>query len=185
MQKVTTPVPSVNLAKRQGKFLDTFIHWALTAGRAAVIVTEAIALSAFLYRFSLDRQIIDLHDKINQEQAIVKLLKHNEDTYRNLQSRLALISTLQKQTSDTSKIFFDILHLIPSDIAIDSINYSPDGVKFDIHARSLAALQSAIDNIKNYPRIKSVSIDKIENRISTGTIVVSISSDFANSNIKQ
>ena len=69
--------PSINLFKDKNKnFFDLFIKWALSIGRVVVIATEAIALSAFLYRFSLDQQLIDLNDKIVQKQALVKLLKN-------------------------------------------------------------------------------------------------------------
>ena len=58
---------SINLVKsRKPHFLDRFITWALNAGRLLVIITETVALSAFLFRFGLDREIVDLNDKIKQ-----------------------------------------------------------------------------------------------------------------------
>ncbi|MDE2025485.1 MAG: hypothetical protein KGJ07_03255, partial [Patescibacteria group bacterium] len=77
---------TINLVRgRRPRVLDQFVGWALTIGRVVVILTELIALGAFLYRFGLDRQLVDLHDKIAQEQSIVDLLKQNENSYRNLQ----------------------------------------------------------------------------------------------------
>ena len=81
---------SINLLKQQTSLVDRFIDWALTIGRLLVILTEIVALSAFIYRFSLDRQLIDLHSKITQEQAIANYLNNNEKKYRNLQDRLAI-----------------------------------------------------------------------------------------------
>src|SRR5258706_9366482 len=96
--------PAINLAKGRGQtFLDRFLNWALSIGRVVVIVTEAVALTAFLYRFNLDRQIIDLHSRINQEQIIVKLLNNNETTFRSLQDRLSLINKLSQQAPERAK----------------------------------------------------------------------------------
>src|SRR6185312_966933 len=96
MQKTSSI--TINLAKHRGEsFVDRFIRFALTTGRVVVILTEVIALGAFLYRFTLDRTLVDLHDRIQQGQAVVNLLKDNETTFRNLQDRLALASTLTKE----------------------------------------------------------------------------------------
>ena len=46
---------SINLVKKNEKSsVDKFINWTLSIGRLIVIITEIIAISAFLYRFSLD-----------------------------------------------------------------------------------------------------------------------------------
>jgi len=175
VQKTFSLVPAINLAHRKRGLVDLILSWALTAGRLIIILTEGLALSAFLYRFTLDRQIIDLHGKINQEDAVVKLLNHNEDTYRNLQSRLSLIEKINNQTSQTQKTFFDIFNLTPPDVKITSVSLSKDLIKTVIEARSVNSLALFLKNMKNYPNIKDVSIDTIENRISSANIVVSIS----------
>ena len=58
-------VPTINLLPNQGENLTTkFFNWALSIGRLLIILTEMVALATFLYRFGLDAQIVDLHDKI-------------------------------------------------------------------------------------------------------------------------
>src|SRR5689334_17423335 len=119
---IKSAVPSINLAKNRGEtFTDRLIQFALTIGRGLVVLTEAIALGAFLFRFGLDRQIIDLHDRISQEQAVIKLLKKNEDTYRNLQDRIALAKSIATQARATSKTITDIFSFIPADMQIKAI----------------------------------------------------------------
>lgn len=171
--------PAINLLKT-GKvnILDKFIEWALTIGRIVVIVTEITALSAFLYRFSLDRQLIDLHDEIELKNTYVKALKTNEEKYRNLQERLALSSTLGTNAIETVQIFKDIIGLAPNDFTINNLNVSAEGVRLDADVRSVISLTNFINSLKKYPHVESVSLDTIENKTSRATIAVSISASF-------
>lgn len=169
----------INLAKGRGEtFIDRFIVWALNAGRIIIILTEVVALGAFLYRFSLDRHLSDLHDRIVQEEAIVKILKNNETTFRNLQDRIGLAKTVMGDTTTTMKMFNDIIGYIPSDVDVRSITFSPDGMHIDATAQSIASFTSLVDKIKAYPTVASVSIDRVENKTSTGTVALVVSITF-------
>lgn len=168
-------LPHINLFKKRNKhFVDNFIQWALTIGRLLVIVTETVALSAFLYRFSLDRELVDLHDEVEQKQAIVKLLKNNEEKYRNFQERLANIKDLAASGIKTTKLFTDIVSLAPNNLILNNVTLSQNTVKIDANAQSVIALTTFIKQLKNYPSIQAVSLDKIENKTLSATIAVSI-----------
>ena len=167
--------PAINLFRgRKQSFFDKFMKWALTFGRFVVIFTETIALAAFIYRFSLDRQLIDLHGNIKQKQAIVKLFKDNEDIYRNLQDRLTLAAKLSETGKETVTIFNDVIRLAPSGLTFDNLLLSENQIKIDARMQSVAALANFVKTLKEYPKITSVSINKIENRSSSATIIVSI-----------
>lgn len=169
-------LPSINLLKKERKpFAETFLHWALTIGRLIVMVTEVIALSTFLYRFSLDRQVIDLHDKIKQKQTIVSLLKESENKYRNLQNRLILSAQLAAVGPQTISLFTNLISFAPSGLIINTLTASNNAVTIDANAQSLSSVTTFIEKLKTHPKIASVSLNKIENRISTATIGVSIS----------
>lgn len=166
---------SVNLIKNKKKsFFDKFIDWALTVGRVVVIITEIIALAAFLYRFSLDRQLIDLHDKISQQQVIVKSLKTSEEKYRNLQGRLRVAASFIDSGSTTINIFNDIISFAPSDLTFKSLAMSKDIVKIDANLKSIYSLSEFIKSLKNYPNTNWVSLDRIENKTSSSIIGVSL-----------
>lgn len=168
---------SINLIKRNKSFFDEFIRWTFTIGRLIIILTEAVALSAFLYRFSLDRELIDLHDSIRNKQIIVENLKNNEEKYRNLQERLALVSTVEKNKNLT--IIEDIVSFAGSEVRINDILVSETSVKLNATGQSVVSLSSFVNSLKDYKEIRSISIDKIENRPSLGIITISISAELA------
>lgn len=166
--------PSINLVKKKIDYFDEFIKWALSIGRLVVILTEAIALITFIYRFSLDRQLIDLHSKILQEQAIVESLSDQEAIYRNLQDRLALASEVSNQSQKRVKVFSDIQNNIPQGATFNNLSVFERGARINITFRSVTDVSDFVDFLKNYESIESVSIDKIENKSSSASILVGI-----------
>jgi reverse gyrase len=180
--------PSINLVGKTESLLDRFVNWALNVGRAVIIVTEIIALTAFLYRFSLDRQLIDLTSKIRNEQAVLNLLKENEEIYRNLQNRLFLASAFGKQGKDRVQLAKDVIDFAPEGLTFNNINITEDRVRISADVSSVSSLSSFVSAIRGYKNIEKVSIDKIENRPSSAVITVSITAqlkvDKAYANLK-
>lgn len=167
---------SINLAKNRGdSFVDEFIAWALNAGRVIVIFTELIALCAFLYRFSLDNTLVDLHDHITQEQSVLNLLKSNENQYRNLQSRLQTIKTASAESSQTLQTFNNISSLIPQDLSVTTFNVTANTIHIAGTTSSIADLKTFIDKLKTYPMVNNVSLDQVQTDTATATIEVDIS----------
>lgn len=170
---------SINLVKgRKPHFLDQFIGWALTVGRALVIVTETVALSAFLYRFGLDRQIIDLHDKITQEQNIVNFLKKDEAKFRNLQDRLQLASTILASETTLSNTYQNIINYIPSDMTIKTLTVSTESIIIEADTKSVSSVSTFISKLKANPDISGINLDSISNKTSTGIITIGLTASF-------
>ena len=178
--------PDINLLKT-GKVnvVDQVIKWALTIGRVLIIVIEVVALSAFLYRFTLDKQLIDLHSKIKQEQAIVDFFKENEQMYLNLQDRLEVASTYSSQSSKKFKIFNEIINFAPSGIIFNNFSLYEDRIRINASTDSIVALSSFANELKNYPLINTLSADKIENKPSTSLITFGISADLKQEKAKK
>lgn len=167
--------PNINLIKeRQISLPDKFLDWSLTAGRFIVIATEIIALSAFIYRFSLDRQLIDLHQIIKQEQVVISNLSERENAYRNLQERIAIAKGTNDLGNKEIKTFTDILNSASSDVIFNSLSITNNFAKMDIEISNISSLTNLVSALKENPDITSVSIDRIENRPSGGVIAISI-----------
>ncbi|MBI2195811.1 MAG: hypothetical protein HYU48_02095 [Candidatus Levybacteria bacterium] len=164
----------INLVKKRVSFTDKFLRWALSAGRVVVILTEVVALSAFVYRFFLDRQLIDLHAKIRQEQAIIAFSKTSEDKYRNLQDRIGVVNQFSNLSAYELKILKDTLALFPSGTTFNNLTTSDTSIKINASFTRISQLGAFVDSLKNYPSIASVSIEKIENIPSSSLISVSI-----------
>jgi hypothetical protein len=164
--------PSINLAKnRQTPFFDKFINWALTIGRLIVIITEVVAIIVFVYRFSLDEKLADIHSSIKQKQNLVLALKSDENKYRNLQDRITLAANFATKATKSSQTITDVVNLIPAQIGINNLILNNDEIKININTSSISSLEGLVEALKNYKNIKSISIDNIENKPSVGLSV--------------
>lgn len=164
-------LPSINLVRnKKTPLIDRVINWALTVGRLIVILTEIIAMATFIYRFSLDEKLIDLHSVIKQKQAMVSFQKQDEEKYRNLQERIALASTNSEKVVKVNKIIMDIIKLIPQEISINDLTFNKDRITMNLDMASAPLLKTFVTPLKTYPEVKSVSIDNIESRPSVGLL---------------
>ena len=59
------------------------LKWALSIGRYIVVFTELVVISAFLYRFSLDRKLMDINEQVNQQKKIIVTYGDLETNFRD------------------------------------------------------------------------------------------------------
>lgn len=176
MAKNSAPI---NLLRNNNKeTIEHVINWAVTIGRVLVIVVELAALTAFLYRFTLDNQLEGLHTDIKSKQAIVVSLKKSEDTYRNLQDRLVVAASFSKSAKNSVKIFKDVVSFAPNGMTFNTITLSSTGIHIEANVNSVFPLSLFIGKLKSYSLIDTVSLDKIENKTSSAVISVGISTTF-------
>lgn len=165
-------LPSINLVKnRQAPLLDKFMDWALTIGRLIVILTEVVAVITFVYRFSLDEKLVNLHDQIKQQQNIISALKSDEARYRNLQDRLALAVNLSEKNIKSHQAIADIATPVSGQVKINDLILNKDRENIHIDVTSVSALADFVDSLKKNPGLKSISIDNIESKPSVGLSV--------------
>jgi hypothetical protein len=178
-------IHSINLLPNKGGGLvDQFLSWALSIGRLLIILTETLALSVFLYRFSIDMRIVDLHDLIKNQRAIVEQFKTVEDTSRNLHARLAIAKEQEEDTSSATTVFSDIIEMGRGKITFRNLVVSESSVKIEAQSQSSSLLNSFISGLKTYPEVEKVSIDSVENRTSSAVIIMSITAQLKSAQSK-
>ena len=117
---------SINLLPRdafESSTLGVILAWALVFGKWAVILTQLVVMGAFLYRFSLDRNLTDLRKSIASNASVIKSYEQVERDFilapkQVNQAKLALSSqeTLLKVLANLEKI-------TPRDVWYDQLLY--------------------------------------------------------------
>jgi hypothetical protein len=172
---------SINLLRAsQSHFWENFLKWALTTGRFLIILTQTIALAAFVYRFSLDREIIDLADSIKQNQAIVGLYKNEEAKYQNLHERLVFADTLVTPQANKTVLLKEFVRIAQGKVIFNAIDIGETSVTVEAAASSTGALSSFLAEIKKLNEIKSVSVNSVENKATNGVILIGITAELTN-----
>lgn len=165
---------SIDLGKKQSTMSDDIIKWALSFGRLLIIVVEIVAFSAFLYRFVLDRELVDLNDKIKGEQAIVLSLDEREAEFRNLHERLSTVKTINTTGNSKLKIFNDIIAFTPTEITYSAFVINNEKLLLEINISSIPAFTKYKDSLQEYNQINSVTVTGIDNSAGTNTVKVTI-----------
>jgi hypothetical protein len=163
------------LPDKNNTLLNQFLGWAISIGRLLVILTETLALSVFIYRFSLDMQIIDLHDKIKTDSIIVQNFKDGESTYRGLHNRLAMAKTFDHEPDKTLLLLKELIELGRNRITFKNLIVSTDSVQIEIQSPSSANLSSFTNALKAHPQLEELTVERVENKTSNATITVVLS----------
>ncbi len=165
---------SINLVKKKANILDEILKWSLSVGRLLIILTEIVAFTTFIYRFSLDRTLIDLHTKIKGEQAIVESIKSREATYRNLQERIFSISEISKTGNKNVEILKDIVGKTPTGITFSSFSINENKLIISANISSISSLGTFVSFLKDLPFVSSVTITALNNNAGS-SIEISLS----------
>lgn len=162
MQQSQTQL-SVNLGKNEKNTTTSlFFKWAINTGRVIIVGVELITLGALGYRFIIDRQIVDLHDQIQNTQLLVTSQSKSENLYRNLQGRLGTIQTLESETQVKISFLKEVISLLNTNEFISSnLSVSDSSVTIDGQTYSIFTLNTLIDKLKANPNVVSISIDDL------------------------
>nr|MBI5455639.1 hypothetical protein [Candidatus Levybacteria bacterium] len=170
---------SINLIKKdRGETITQIVNWAQTIGRILIITVQIITLSALVYRFFLDNQLRDIHTNIKQQQLRLESFKKDEDTYRNLQDRISLISSVSNTGTENVKTLKTIIGFAPIGMTFSNITLAENGMTMEASLNSIYPLSIFVNSLKKYDQIDTVSINKIENKTSSATITVGITVTF-------
>jgi hypothetical protein len=167
--------PTINLLPQKSEsLLNQFLDWSLAIGRLLVILTEIVALGTFLYRFSLDAQLVNYHDKIKSESFILDNFSNAEATFRDIQTRLATVKQYEPLDDTTANIFTGITKLGQGKITFADLTVSTQDAKIEVEAQTGDAISQFITALKTDPSITEISVDKVVNDTSSAQIIVYI-----------
>lgn len=176
----------INLLPRKEKSLaDRFFSWILTYGRFIIIGTELIVLVAFLSRFKLDRDLVDLHDKIKREEAVVKSLSIVESQSINLQRRLSFISTLDSKIKNSTDTLTNIPSLVPENVFLDELALSKNDLRLIANTYSGEGITNLVKRLGEVSYISEISLDRVTKDETTGIISFIIRAKLAYGNINR
>jgi hypothetical protein len=168
---------SINLLFKEG-FENTasgrVLTWAVSAGRAIVILTEVIVIIAFLSRFWLDRKLTNLNDANDKKKAQVELSLSFENDFRGVQSRLAAYKALNSINFKASGFVDEMGKYLPEDIVLTSIEVTEDNVEVKGKAftdQGLAIFLKGMNSSDKYTNVGLADISVASGDSSFGFVV--------------
>ena len=169
-----------------------FFNWITTAGRAVIVITEFVVISAFVSRFWLDRKNSDLSEISRQKQAILESVIPFEADFTKLQQRLIYIKDFYNNQPEYSNQINSLINSTPEDLFFERLSISRDEklktvtINTSLIAYKEEVIVSFITNLMANPDIDQVNVDKIEKKERENQYSVSLTLLFkkAKANIK-
>ena len=159
------------LPKIRSSFSEKFVSWLLSIGRYIIIGTELVVFGVFITRFQLDTKLSDLHDKIKQEEAIVKSLENVDKNARALQTRLSEIKTLENiQTNEPSELLAHITSLAPETVSFETIAKQKESISITATSGSNRGFSLFVSSLRASPKLRDVRIVDIAKDEGTGLV---------------
>jgi len=138
-----------------------FLRWALKTGRYIVVFTELIVISAFLYRFGLDRKLTDLNEEMKWQLSAVNIYGDLETNFRNLQSKLELIKQGQESSLKPDLILTNISQITPIDTTYSTISIDKETVSLQGQALSEIGLATLLAKAQANEVFSEVNLENV------------------------
>lgn len=141
--------------------LGKILKWALNVGRYVVVFTELIVISAFLYRFGLDKKLTDLNEEIERKKIIVNSYGDLEEKYRRLQSQLQLVSNKEKERVTATTILTVISQITPIDTSYTNIVVEKEKVSLEGETLSEVGLATLLAKAQAQSIFDNATLDSV------------------------
>ncbi|MCE7897794.1 MAG: hypothetical protein DPW11_04810 [bacterium] len=138
------------------------LSWLLSFGKWAVIITQLIVMGAFLWRFSLDRELTDLKKSIAKNVAVIKSYEQIERDFVLTQKRLATAKTVIAQQKAITEELSTLASVTPLDVWYEKLTITPTSTTLAAYSRSLPGFSQFLSAIQRDTRYNSVSVARIQ-----------------------
>ena len=143
-----------------------FLKWIVTYGKYALIITELIVISAFLMRFKLDQDLLEVKDQINNDVAILQSSKAFETQIADLSRKQNLIIKEWQKTPTFSRYIKAVTESMPQNIILNSLSLNQGSMTLVGYSPNESSLAYFLKYLKQNSAFKGVSLTKISSELS-------------------
>ena len=138
------------------------LEWGLAFGKWAVIITQLVVMLAFLWRFTLDRQLTDLRNAIAKDSAIITSYSQIERDFTLAQKRVVSAKAALADQQAINTAFAALTADTPTGIWYDHVTITPKSVAFTAYASSLGSFGQFLTTLQGDSSFSDVSIGQIQ-----------------------
>jgi len=152
----------INLVPKQDvekfEFKKKLLFWLSRSGRAIIIITEALVLLVFIFRFYYDSKIADLGESVENKVTVISERSFLEEKVRKIQEDIFKTRTVLDLLNDPYFQFKVLNSSVPWDIELDSIKIVPDAIFISARTKDVISFARLISNLTQSENILSVAL---------------------------
>lgn len=143
--------------------IGKIINWGLTIGKSIVFLTFAIVIICFFYRFSLDKKVENLNDKITENLDTIQTFSEIEPRIRKAQTQV----TIMNDITSGQEVIELILRKIENSISLDTritiidINLNDNTLKIKGETNNEMVFNQILNTIKAQKEFVHISVDEL------------------------
>lgn len=146
------------------------LHWTLSVGRYVVVFTELVVISAFLYRFGLDRALTDLRHSLKNKQAVITGFGDLEDNFRLAQTKLKTIKTAANEPRVPATLNL-LSQITPVDARLTNIAINQKQVVIEGSVASQAGLATLLNQAQAKTEFTDVVLENVKSPAGGGSSI--------------
>jgi len=168
----------LGLEQQEHSLLGHFIGWVTTYGRYIMVTTEMIVLIAFLSRFSLDRQLTDLKDEIQQKQDIVAANQDLEIQFLQTQDSLNKIKALLVKQEIPTNAINTLYMLLPAGTYFQTLSINDNKITSQVASLTVQSFSQFLMNLSATKQLSNIEIGTVDKQTIAG-IQYSLTAELA------
>jgi len=141
--------------------IGQLLTWVLSVGRYVVVFTEAIVISAFLYRFGLDRSLTDLRASVKNKQAQVTSFGDLESSFRLIQAKLDLVKSVTDQPRVATALTI-LGKMMPTDAVLTNVTINQKQVVIEGVVASQTGLATLLSQAQAKTEFNDVVLENVK-----------------------
>ncbi|HBC72337.1 MAG: hypothetical protein UX91_C0001G0046 [Candidatus Amesbacteria bacterium GW2011_GWB1_47_19] len=155
---------TINLLPLSGletSFWGKLLKWAITSGRYIIIVTELVVILAFLSRFKLDSDLVNLNEEINGKVNILNGYAPLEQEFIQRQARLEALDKLLAGRYSPRDKMDKLAEKVPPELKLAILDMDQEKITSEANSLGEQALGTFITGLGKDPTWKSIELTQV------------------------
>lgn len=148
--------------KSDGKgFLKKLNYFFFNYFRYILVITQLIVISVLFYRFTIDQNIINLKEEIDQQESMLKVIKPIIDESQVIDSKIKKAKDILNNQDIFRNQLIYLLPNFPSTIFLDKLSFTKESVHMEGMILNPIELQAFFNKVKKDNKYKEVVLSNI------------------------
>lgn len=149
------------LPEKSRSFTEKILYFALHYLRYIIVITQIVVITVFFFRFTIDQQIVDLKERVNQKQEIIKITAPIVVEAHEVSEKMTYISKQIATQNQFLANMNNVFSVIPKEISLIDFDISEKSISFRGKSTTIEAVRYINGILQKKSGFKKVRIDTV------------------------
>ncbi len=150
------------IGERERDLFEGVVYFFLTYLRYILVITQLVVIAVLFYRFSIDQNIIDLQESVNQKKEIVKTVSPLLTEVKKVDNQITQIKKVIGQQTSEQRLFDYVLSQFPASATLNQLLFDSDKLTLIGASTTPRDVQLFYSRLKSDGKFAAVNISTIK-----------------------